>query len=177
MQTSELTPAQREWQRAREAEDEFKRRFSAAEIAGMSMSEFAALSGRTAGVTSAVRAWQPTAPVSEHAPERLSEPVPESVPGPRGVSVPEMSAAEYSAARPALGMGRAREYGVGILDGTAPGAWAAAAARKAGRSAMVERNVTESPRLKGRTVLKQDEFRDTRTVAERFSMPGNANSF
>lgn len=161
---SESTPAQK----ARQAEEEFTRRFTAAEISSMSMSEFAALTGRTL-VTG------PAAPgrVPDGVPEPTSEPVPNRVSEARGIDVSEMTPAEYKSVRGQLGMGVSREYGVGILDGTAPGAWAAAAKAKAGRSALVTKNTVESPRLTGRTVLRQDTYRDTRTVAERFSNPAN----
>jgi hypothetical protein len=79
---------------------------------------------------------------------------------------------EYAEYRRANGVGGG-EYGVGILGGNDRDAWAAAAAKKSGRSAMVTGNVTESPRLTGRFV-NHDEKLDRRGVAQRFGTPGNA---
>ena len=142
--------------------------YTAAEISTMDPGEFARLSGRELVFTPAV-------PVPERVPEHAPEAVPEPVLRARGVTVSEMSPEQYAQARGRLGMGQSREYGRGILDGTAPGAWAKAAASKAGRNALVTSNVVQPPRLEGRTVLRQDTHRDTRTAAERFSLPGNVN--
>lgn len=169
MQTDRLTPAQESFLRMRELERTFAG-YTAAEISTMDPGEFARLSGRELVFT-------PTAPVPERVPEQAPEAVPEPVPEARGVTVAEMSPAQYAQARGRLGMGQSHEYGRGILDGTAPDAWAKAAASKAGRNALVTSNVTEAPRLTGRTVLRQDDLRDNRTAAKRFSTPGNANTF
>jgi hypothetical protein len=92
-----------------------------------------------------------------------------------GIDFSQISMQEYAALRGQLGMGQAHEYGRGILDGDSTDAWIAAAQRKAGRSAMHGRNVTESPQVERRYV-NQDALRDTRTAAQRFTTPGNAFS-
>jgi hypothetical protein len=154
MPITELTPTQREWQRARQAEEQFLERFSAAEISSMSMSEFAALTGRSLHVAAPVPESVPV-PVPEHAPEPVPDGVPEDTPARRlgtvseaiGITVSEMDPTQYAQARERLGMGQRHEYGRGVLDGTAPGAWAAAARAKAGRSALVTSNVAQPPRI------------------------------
>jgi hypothetical protein len=140
MTTSELTPAQKAWQ----AEQQFLGRFSAAEISSMSMSEFAALTGRKL-VTG------PTVP--EPVPERVPEPVHEGVPGPvseaRGIDVLEMSPAQYAQARSQLGICRSQKEGRGIFDSVDSRSeeYRDAVRRQAGRGALSTSNVVQPPRI------------------------------
>jgi hypothetical protein len=62
--------------------------------------------------------------------------------------------------------------GIGIMNQSGQ-SWAEAARRQPGRSSWQNANVVEPPRLEGRYV-RQDDMRDTRPAAERFSTPGNA---
>jgi hypothetical protein len=65
--------------------------------------------------------------------------------------------------------------GRGIFDsvGSQSAAYRQATARQAGRTAYSQGNVVEPPRIEGRYV-RQDDMRDTRSAAQRFSTPGNA---
>jgi hypothetical protein len=156
MTTSELTPAQKAWQ----AEQQFLGRFSAAEISSMSMSEFAALTGRKLVTGPTVPEYVPE-PVPEPVPERVPEPVHEGVPGPvseaRGIDVLEMSPAQYAQVRASLGMGCSQKEGRGIFDSVDSRSeeYRDAVRRQAGRTAMSQSNVVQPPRLAGRYLIPE----------------------
>jgi hypothetical protein len=83
-----------------------------------------------------------------------------------------MSLEQYAALRQQAGIGQGN-YGRGALDGGSTQDWIAAAQKQAGRHGWQNANTVESPRLEGRTVLKQDQQLDTRSAAQRFSNQAN----
>jgi hypothetical protein len=154
--------------RARQIMDETG--MSEADILALDMDSYARLTNRQTPTQTALAALD--AQYEQAAPTRPTEPVaPQSEP--QGVTVQDMSLEQYAALRGQLGM-TGREYGVGITNGAAgTGAWAAAAKAKAGRHGWQGQNVTEAPRLENRTILKQDDLRDTRPASARFSNQAN----
>lgn len=146
---------------------------SASELASLPMDEFARLSGRPTPAQAAIDALDaryesqtPQAP----APTQTQPLAPE----PQGVSVQDMTMEQYAQLRSQLGV-QGREYGVGITTSQAGTQdWIAAAQAKSGRHGWENANEVQAPRLEGRTVLRQDDFRDTRPAAQRFTFPGSA---
>jgi hypothetical protein len=85
-----------------------------------------------------------------------------------------MSMAAYAQFRQEAGIGQSRSQGIGILNSGASRADADAARVQASRHGLSNASVTMPPRLEGRTVLRQDDLRDTRSAAQRFGTPGNS---
>jgi hypothetical protein len=140
---------------------------SARELAEMDMDEYARVTGRQTPVQAALQALEAQrSGVAPQAPERPQEPAQQS----QGIDVASMDMGAYAALRDQLGIGRgdAGMFGSGGLS-------ADAARRQAERTVMSNANVTPPPRLTGRFV-NHDEHRDHRTVAERFSTPGNSHN-
>jgi hypothetical protein len=142
-----------------------------AEILALPADEYARLSNRATPVESAVAALG-------YADEPAAPSAPQSVPQPpadAGQGI-DPNSAEYFLAwrdnRVSGGEGR------GIFDsvGSRSDAYTSAVRRHAGRGALSSANVVEPPRVDGRYV-RQDDMRDTRPAAERFSTPGNAFNF
>jgi len=154
---AELTPAQKAFLAARGFRDKFGG-MSAGEIEALSFADYAARTGRTLSVTPELAA-PPQAVAVQHPAH------------PPGIDFASMDMQTYAQVRGQLGIGRG-EYGRGALDGGSTADWVQAAQRKAGRSAWQGRNVVEPPRLE--RYVRQDEHRDTRSVAERFGTPGNS---
>lgn len=104
-----------------------------------------------------------TPPVA-NVPEAVSEPV-TGVPG----QITQEQFLQWRSQRGGQGENR------GIFDsvGSQSQAYRDAAGRQAGRNAMVTSNVVEPPRLP-RQFARTDDFRDTRSLADRFSLPGNS---
>lgn len=146
---------------------------SAADINRMDMSTYARLTGR-ATLGYAVAQVVETAPPGMPRQAVPAQIVPQA-PTPEGIDFANLSMSDYAALRGQLGIGHRGEYGRGALDGGSTADWVQAAQRKPGRSAWQGRNVVEGPRLEGR-FLRQDEQRDSRSLAERFSTPGNSFS-
>lgn len=158
--SSGLTPAQEAFLAARDFRDKFGD-MSADEIEALSFADYAARTGRTLSVTP-----EPTAPPPAVA--DVQRPASEEHPG---IDFSQLSMTDYAQLRGQLGVG-GREYGRGTLDGGSTADWIAAAQQKAGRSAWQGRNVVEPPQLE--RYVRQDEHRDTRSIADRFSTPGNS---
>jgi hypothetical protein len=163
---SDLSPRQTAFLTADANADAFGD-MSASAIDRLSFADYAEMTGRSTATwttpttrTPAVTATQVTDENAELYAQAGQQPV----------SFGDMD--EYAEYRRANGIGGS-EYGVGILGGNDRDAWAAAAAKKSGRSAMVTRGVEESPKLTGRFV-NHDEKLDRRGVAQRFGTPGNA---
>jgi hypothetical protein len=157
-----LTPIQDAWLRAQQMTETFSG-FTADEINAMSMDEFARLSGRS----------YKAIPLTVHGDD--PEPVPESQEAaePKGVDIASMDMATYAQFRQAAGIGVGRKEGRGIFDSASYQAQLSGARAQAGRTALSNGNVVEPPRLTGR-YMRQDDMRDTRSAAERFSTPGNS---
>ena len=167
-----LSENQRAFLLAREHTADFED-LSAVEINRMSFEDFARRTGRQTPAEAALEALdaQHEAPASEGQ-EQPPAPVREPQSAPQGLDLASMTMEQYAALRGQLGVG-GREYGRGALDGGSTADWVQAAQRKAGRSAWQGGNLTEPPRLEGRFVC-QNDMRDTRSAAQRFSTPGNA---
>jgi hypothetical protein len=147
-----------------------------AELAALPLDEYARLTNRPTPAQAALAALdaqseqaQPPAPAApQSAPQ---PPAPES----QGVDFRSMSMDEYAAVRGQLGVGVSHKEGRGIFDsvGSHSDAYTAAVRAQSGRTGWSQGNVTEPPRLEGRFV-RQDDQRDYRSAAERFSTPGNS---
>ena len=92
-----------------------------------------------------------------------------------GVDFRQMTLDEYALVREQLGVGRSMSAR-GIFDSDSVSSqsreYADAARVQAGRTALSSANVVEPPRLEARYV-RQDDLRDPRTAAQRFSTPSN----
>ena len=149
---------------------------TADDLKRMSATEFARLTGQPTPAEAARAAFE--AQYEAQHPAQATQPQggPQSppqppAPEPQGIDIKNMTMDEYAALRGQLGVG-GREYGRGIMNSEAgTDAWVAAAKAKSGRAAMNEHNVRQAPQLEGRTILRQDDMRDTRSAAERFSNP------
>lgn len=144
---------------------------SARELAELPLDEYGRLTGRRLGYQPPAdppqRPANPGDPRSDYtppagAPRQLAPTEPEPI------DFASMSYDEYAAFRQQYGIGAQSEYGRGIFSDH--GSWADAAKAKAGRTAMVQSNVVEAPRIE-RFVKKTRP--DTRSALERFSTPGN----
>lgn len=141
---------------------------TAREINELDMQEYARLTGRQTPAEAAIQTLDAAYPAS--APQGQEQPpVPAQEPQqpPQGITDEEFLMWRAGRARGGEGVGvfggagsRSAEYAEGVR-------------RHAGRGALSSANVTEAPRLTGRYV-RQDDLRDTRSAAQRFTLPGNA---
>lgn len=112
---------------------------TAEQIRGMSMDDYARLAGHEPIRFTPVETPEATASTAATEPEAEQES--------QGKTISEMTDAEYASVREQLGV-ISKEYGKGALDGAVSREeWAAAAARKSGRTGMNTRNVVESPKI------------------------------
>lgn len=84
-----------------------------------------------------------------------------------------MSLDQYAQYRQAAGIGQGRKENKGIFSAPGRQEYADAVRAHSGRTSLANSNVVEPPRLTGRHV-RQGDRRDTRSAAERFSVPGNS---
>lgn len=161
-----LTDNQRAFLSSREHAPDFED-LSAAEINRMSFEDFARRTGRRTPAQAAIAAldaaYQASAPT---APQQPLEPVQEPQQSRQNVTEEQFLA--WRAQRVSGGEGK------GIFDsvGSRSDAYTNAVHAQSGRTAMSNANVQEPPRLEGR-FARQDDMRDTRSAAQRFSTPGN----
>lgn len=148
---------------------------SMADVAALPLDEWARLSGRATPAQAAIAAFeaqheqaQPPAPATPQSPPQAPESQPQGI---------DPDSYEYflawRASRTSGGEGR------GIFDsvGSQSDTYTSAVRAQAGRTALSRANVQEAPRLTGRTILRQDDMRDTRSVSDRFGTPGNFSQF
>ena len=88
----------------------------------------------------------------------------------QGVDFSKLTIEQYAALRGQLGIGQARQEGVGLFNQPAS---ADAPRANVGRTHWSVSNVVEAPRI-GRAFVNHDAQRDRRTLGERFGTPGNS---
>lgn len=144
------------------------------ELAEMDMTEYARVTGRPTPVEAAIAALD-TQHAANQTPQtpRPSPAVPDAG---QPVDISSLSVDEYAALRDQFGVHGQRE-GRGIFDsvGSQSQVYRDAVRAQSGRTALNNTRVVEPPRLEGRFV-RQDDIRDARAAAQRFSTPGNAFS-
>jgi hypothetical protein len=148
---------------------------TAAELLALSHDEYARITGRatiseTVSQASGYQVSPPPAPQ-----EQTPAPVRTRAPLTPGFDFASMDMEQYAAVRGQLGVGVSRKEGRGIFDsvGSRSDEYTNAVRAQAGRTAMSNANTVEPPRLTDRYV-RQDDMRDHRTAAQRFSTPGNS---
>ena len=142
------------------------------EILKLDMDAYARLTNRpTVGelVAQAAEAWPPGRPRQEPAPAQ------QPALAPRGIDFAAMDMQTYAQLRSQL-IGRSPKEGHGIFDSVGSGSeeYTNAVRAQSGRTAWNNANVVEPPRLERLRYVRQDDQRDTRSRADRFSTPGNA---
>jgi hypothetical protein len=106
------------------------------------------------------------------APQPLAQP---QEPGPQGIDPTQLTLEQYAALRGQLGIGVSRQEGRGIFHSVNSRSeeYRDAVRAQSGRTALNNAHVQEPPRLEGRYV-RQDDQRDTRSAAARFSNASTA---
>ena len=147
---------------------------SPAELLSLDMADYARLTGRpTIGQVAAQAAETapPGTPRQDPAGVMAAQHPEHSAEDP-GIDFRQMTIAEYAQLRGQLGVGRGRQYGVGITNsGAGTADWIAAAQAKGGRHGWQGQNVVESPRI-DRPAVRPDVQPDTRSATQRLSNPG-----
>jgi hypothetical protein len=141
---------------------------SAADVASLSLDEWARLSGRPTPAEAARAACEAQHETQAPAAPQITPQPPESAPQGLDPDSPEFFHA-WRAQRTRGGEGQ------GIFDsvGSQSQEYRTAAARQAGRTGWANSNVVEPPRIE-RAFVNHDDRLDHRSAADRFTLPSNA---
>lgn len=138
------------------------------QINNMSLTEFAARTGRPTAAQAALQALGNQEPRTASLSTSEATQAPEDQPP--GIDFSQLTVEQYAQLRGQLGIGQTSKEGVGLLNQSGQ-SWAQAARVRAGQAAVSTSNVVEPPKLTGRHLAPAQL--DHRPAAERFSTPGN----